>query len=95
MSIFVSHAVVDYEPYKLASLADYLETKPEVYDVLLCEQDLSGNIDEFMDKNVPISDIIFFLGTNKSIFNSVDCANELEISRKYEVPVLSLKGTDV
>ncbi len=95
MSIFVSHAVVDYEPYQLAKLGDFLEAKSEVYDVLLCEQDLSGNIDEFMDQNVPISDVIFFLGTNKSVFNSIDCAHELELSRKYEVPVLSLKGTDV
>jgi len=95
MSIFVSHAVVDYEPYHLANLANYLEAKSEVYDVLLCEQDLSGNIDEFMDKNVPISDIVFFLGTNKSVFNSVDCAHELELSRKYKIPILSMKGTDV
>ena len=64
-----------------AALGEYLEAKPEVYDVLLCEQDLSGNIDEFMDQNVPISDVIFFLGTNKSVFNSVDCAHELN-SRK-------------
>ena len=95
MSIFVSHAVVDYEPYQLAKLADFLEAKPEVYDVLLCEQDLSGNIDDFMDKNVPISDVVFFLGTNKSVFNSVDCAHELELSNKYKVPILSMKGNDV
>ncbi|MFX1499909.1 MAG: leucine-rich repeat domain-containing protein, partial [Promethearchaeota archaeon] len=95
MAIFISHAVVDYEPYKLAALGEYLENKPEVYDVLLCEQDLSGNIDDFMDQNVPISDVVFFLGTNKSVFNSVDCVHELELSRKYCVPVLPMKGTDV
>jgi hypothetical protein len=95
MAIFVSHAVIDYEAYQLAALGEYLEAKPEVYDVLLCEQDLSGNIDDFMDQNVPISDVVFFLGTNKSVFNSVDCTHELELSEKHKVPVLPMKGTDV
>jgi hypothetical protein len=95
MSIFVSHAVIDYEPYKLAALGEYLEAKPEVYKVYLCEQDLSGNIDKFMDDNVPISDMVTFLGTQKSVFNSPDCAHELELSEKYQVPVYSMKGTDV
>ncbi len=95
MAIFVSHAVIDYGPYRLADMADYLESKPEVYDVFLCEQDLSGNIDQFMDENVPISDVVFFLGTNKSVFNSPDCAHELELSEKHKVPVYPMRGTDV
>ena len=65
------------------------------YDVLLCEQDLSGNIDKFMDENVPISDVVFFLGTNKSVFNSLDCAHELDLSKKHQVAVFPMKGIDV
>jgi Leucine-rich repeat (LRR) protein len=95
MAIFVSHAVIDYEPYQLAKFGEWLEQKPEVYKVYLCEQDLSGNIDDFMDKNVPISDVIFFLGTQKSVFKSPDCAHELELSAKYQVPVYPMKGSDV
>ncbi len=30
VAIFVSHAVIDFEPYRLADLADYLEAKKEV-----------------------------------------------------------------
>jgi len=95
VSIFISHAVIDYENYQLEDLGKYLESQPEVYDVMLCEQDLSGNIDDFMDKNVPISDLVFFLGTQKSVFNSVDCSHELELCRKYDVPILPLRGNDV
>jgi hypothetical protein len=63
--------------------------------VLPCEQDLSGNIDKFMDENVPISDVVFFLGTNKSVFNSPDCAHELELSENYQISVFPMKGMDV
>ncbi|TFH29925.1 MAG: leucine-rich repeat domain-containing protein [Promethearchaeota archaeon] len=95
MAIFVSHAVIDYEPYRLADLGEYLAAKPEIYKVFLCEQDLSGNIDDFMDKNVPISDIVFFLGSKKSVFNSPDCAHELELSKNHTISVFPMKGGDV
>jgi len=39
--------------------------------------------------------LILFIGTNKSVFNSVNCANELQLADKFSIPVIPIKGDDV
>ena len=39
--------------------------------------------------------MILFIGTNKSVFNSVNCANELQLADKFSIPVIPIKGDDV
>ena len=39
--------------------------------------------------------LILFIATNKSVFNSPDCANELQLADKFSIPVIPLKGRDV
>jgi len=63
--------------------------------VFFCEEDLAGNIDEWMLNAVQKSQLILFIGTNKSVFNSVDCANELQLADKFSIPVIPLKGKDI
>jgi len=95
IKIFISHAVVDFEPYRIGDLVDYLEKQKEISQVFFCEEDLAGNIDEWMLDAVQKCQLILFIGTNKSVFNSVDCANELQLADKFSIPVIPLKGKDV
>jgi len=93
--VFISHAVIDFEPYRIGDLVDYLEKQKEISQVLFCEEDLAGNIDEWMLDAVQKCQLILFIGTNKSIFKSVDCDNELQLADKFSIPVIPLKGKDV
>ncbi len=95
IKIFISHAVIDFEPYRIGELVNYLENQKEISQVFFCEEDLAGNIDEWMLDTVQKSQLIIFIGTNKSVFNSVDCANELQLADKFSIPVIPLKGKDV
>jgi len=93
--VFISHAVIDFEPYRIGDLVDYLEKQKEISEVYFCEADLAGNIDEWMLDTVQKCQLILFIGTNKSVFDSVDCANELQLADKFSIPVVPIKGYDV
>ncbi|MFX1370906.1 MAG: leucine-rich repeat domain-containing protein [Promethearchaeota archaeon] len=93
--VFISHAVIDFEPYRIEELVKYLEKQKEISQVFFCESDLAGNIDEWMLNAVQKSQLILFIGTNKSVFNSVDCANELQLADKFSIPVIPIKGKDI
>ncbi len=93
--IFISHAVIDFEPYRIGDLVDYLEKQKEISQVFFCEEDLAGNIDEWMLDAIQKCQLILFIGTNKSVFKSVDCANELQLADKFSIPVIPLKCKDV
>jgi hypothetical protein len=47
-----------------------------------------------MDKNVPNSQIVLFIGTPTSI-NSKDCGYELKLSREYDVEIIPIKSTEI
>ncbi|MEE9376546.1 MAG: leucine-rich repeat domain-containing protein [Candidatus Lokiarchaeia archaeon] len=95
IAVFISHAVIDYGPYRVGDLVDFLEKQKEISQVYFCEEDLAGNIDEWMLDAVQKCQLILFIGTNKSVFDSVDCANELQLADKFSIPVIPLKGKDV
>jgi len=95
IKVFISHAVVDFELYRIRDLVDYLEKQKEISEVYFCEADLAGNIDEWMLEAVQKCQLILFIGTNKSVFDSVDCANELQLADKFSIPVVPIKGYDV
>ncbi|KKL74657.1 hypothetical protein LCGC14_2062690, partial [marine sediment metagenome] len=95
IKVFISHAVIDFEPYRIGELVDYLEKQNEISQVFFCEEDLAGNIDEWMLDAVQKCQLLLFIGTNKSVFNSVDCDNELQLADKFSIPVIPLKGKDV
>lgn len=80
---------------KSKELVDYLQKQNEISQVFFCEEDLAGNIDEWMLNAVQKSQLILFIGTNKSVFNSPDCNNELQLADKFSIPVIPLKGKDV
>ena len=94
INVFISHAVVDYEPCRLEQLSLFLQKQLEVEIAFLCERDLSGNIDGFMDKNVPKSQLVLFIATNTSV-NSVDCQYELKLSREYNVQIVPIKAKEL
>ncbi|TFH27730.1 MAG: hypothetical protein E4G98_05905, partial [Promethearchaeota archaeon] len=94
INVFISHAVKDFEPCHLEELSLYLQNQLEVDIAFICERDLSGNIDGFMDKNIPLSQLVIFIGTPTSV-KSVDCQYELKLSREYDVQILPIKAKEL
>ena len=39
--------------------------------------------------------ILLFFASQKSLFNSVDCAHELDLARQHEIQIIPIKGEDV
>ena len=95
LKVFISHAVVDFKSHKIKELSDFLETQKNVYQAYFCEEDLRGNIDEFMNLIVPRCQVVIFIGTQQSIYHSVDCKHEIELARKHGLTILSVKGNNV
>ncbi len=95
ISIFMSHAVVNFEEFRIKEISKHLEAQDEIYRAYYCEQDLKGNIDDFMNDYVPKCQLLLFFASNKSVYDSVDCAHELELARKHNIQIVPLKGKDV
>jgi len=94
INIFISHTVNEFATYKIKELADYLKQQPEINQIYFCEEDLKGNIDTWMEETVPKSQLLLFIGTQQSIYNSRDCSNELFLARKHNIEVTPIKGVD-
>ncbi|MFX1239544.1 MAG: leucine-rich repeat domain-containing protein, partial [Promethearchaeota archaeon] len=95
INVFLSHAVVDFDYFRIKDMSEYLEKQNEVYKAYYCEEDLTGNIDDFMDEKVPQCQLVLFFGSNKSVNNSIDCAHEIELANKHEIKIVPIKGQDV
>ena len=95
LKIFISHAVVDFETHKIKELSEFLETQEIISQAYYCEEDLRGNIDEFMNLVIPQCQVLIFIGTKQSIYDSVDCRHELELARKHGLTIIPVKGRDV
>lgn len=95
IKIFISHAVIDFEEYRIEQLVEFLNNQKEISEAYFCEADLAGNIDEWMLDTVQKSQLLLFIATKKSVFDSADCRNELELADKFSIPIIPLKGDDV
>jgi hypothetical protein len=91
--VFLSHAEADFysKNVKIKKIAELLESKPEIYKSYYSEQDLQGNFEQFMKKNVPKSQILIFFTTKKSL-ESDPCRLELQLAldnNLHIIPILA------
>ena len=92
--VFISHAVNDFESYRIEQLAKYLESQKEISHVYYCEEDLIGDIDDLMMKTVPKCQLLIFFSSNNSL-NSADCIMELRLALKHNIQVTPILGIDM
>ncbi len=93
--IFFSHAIEDFERFKLQDLINFLEKQSEIYEILYCERDLTGNIDQFMHENIPKSNLLLFFATKKAVFNSDDCQTEIKLARENDIEIIPIRTDEV
>ncbi|MFX0076347.1 MAG: hypothetical protein ACFE96_12955, partial [Candidatus Hermodarchaeota archaeon] len=89
--VFITHAVDDFKRYRIDDLAKFLESQKEVGRVFYCEMDLTGNIDQWMNKTVPRCQLLIFFSTEKSL-DSADCITELNLARKNNLLIVPILG---
>lgn len=95
VNLFMSHALVDFERFKIGDMVNFLEKKEEIYHAYYCERDMAGNIDRFMKQYIPKSQILVFFASKKSLFNSPDCKFELKAGRERKLPLIIVYGGEV
>ncbi|OLS15360.1 MAG: small GTP-binding protein [Promethearchaeota archaeon CR_4] len=95
IKVFISHAVLDFTPYRVGDIVKYLEKQKEISQVFFCEENLAGNIDQWMLDAVQKCQLVLFIATKKSVYNSPDCDNELQLANKFSIPVIPIKGMDI
>ncbi|MFW9946307.1 MAG: hypothetical protein ACFFDX_05705 [Candidatus Odinarchaeota archaeon] len=95
INVFLSHAVADFDYFRIKDISEFLQNQEEIYSAFYCETDLTGNIDDFMNETVPKCQLLLFFASNKSVFNSIDCVHELELACKHSIQIIPIKGKDV
>lgn len=91
LRVFISHAVNDFKRYRVEELANYLESQKGIGSVLYCEIDLVGNIDEWMLKIVPRSNLLLFISSEESMV-SRDCKTELALAESNNLQIIPILG---
>ncbi|MFX1294137.1 MAG: DUF99 family protein, partial [Promethearchaeota archaeon] len=94
INVFISHDWDDQTSYRILDLRNYLLQRSEIYEAFICEKDLVGDIQEFMDEKVPQSHLLLFIATHNSI-NSKACQHELALALTHSIEIIPLKGTDI
>ena len=94
LRVFISHAVDDFRSYRIDDIAKFLESQKEISHVYYCEEDLVGNIDDWMKKTVPRCQLLIFFSTDKSL-NSEDCMNEIKLARKHDIQITPVLGVNI
>ena len=89
--VFITHAVEDYNRYRISDIAQFLENQKGIRYVYYCEADLMGNIDAWMEKTVPRCQLLIFLSTEKSL-KSNDCSTELNLARDKGLEIIPILG---
>jgi hypothetical protein len=91
LRVFISHSVGDFKRYRVEEIANYLESQKGIGSVLYCETDLTGNIDEWMHKVVPKSNLLLFISTEESMV-SRDVKTELALAESNNLQVIPVLG---
>ena len=91
LRVFISHAVNDFKRYRVEEIANYLESQKGIESVLYCETDLVGNIDEWMHKIVPRSNLLLFISSEESMV-SRDCKTELALAESNNLQIIPVLG---
>lgn len=93
--VFISHAAEDYEPYRIAEIAQFLEDQPEreIYKAYFFERDMEeeGNIEDFMVYIIPTCQILIIIAT-ENLKNSPACQQEIDLAQKYGVKIIPILG---
>ncbi|MFX1600990.1 MAG: TIR domain-containing protein, partial [Promethearchaeota archaeon] len=89
--IFISHAIEDFNRYRIKDIAVYLKAQKKIGHVYFCEVDLIGNIDKWMKKTVQRSQVIVFISTQNSL-NSKDSIFELKLARENKLHIIPILG---
>lgn len=94
LRVFISHAVEDFDSYRIKALADYLKIQKKIGHVYFCEEGLTGNIDKWMKKTVHRSQILVFISTPNSL-KSKDSLFELNLARKRKLHIIPILGFEM
>ena len=95
INIFISHTGEDYQEYRIAELAQYLEEQAEVNKAYYFERDMNmdGNLRNFMTLRVPESRILIFIFTPNSV-DSEACRYELQLARTRRRKIIPILGAE-
>ena len=94
LRVFISHAVEDFDSYRIEALADYIKIQKKIGHVYFCEEGLTGNIDKWMKKTVHRSQVLVFISTPNSL-KSKDSLFELELARKHKLHIIPILGFEM
>lgn len=95
IDIFLSHKAKEFQLFHIEEIARYLKNQDQINNVYYCEEDLVGDIDTFMERYVPESDILIFFGSQNSIYNSKDCEKELKLAEDNNKLIIPIKNDDI
>ncbi|MFX1257706.1 MAG: leucine-rich repeat domain-containing protein, partial [Promethearchaeota archaeon] len=94
INVFISYPIDESKFYRIKDFVDYLEKQKDIIRPYCYNEELKGSIDEWMEETVPKCQLMFFIGTQKSIF-STECTLEILLARQNNIPIIPIKGVDI
>ncbi|KKK77782.1 hypothetical protein LCGC14_2850140, partial [marine sediment metagenome] len=95
INIYIIFAVVDFLSFQVKELSEILEKKEEVNQIYYDNSNIEQTRDLYLSKAISECQLILFLASRESIFNSERCVRELKIARNNNLQIIPVKGQDI
>jgi len=89
INIFISYVTTDADFFKISEIAEKIGNYPEIDKVLYWQRDAPGSIPDYMNKNIPISDI-FLLFCSQRIIDSEAVKAEWETALYFKKDIIPI-----
>lgn len=86
-TIYLSYSTLDSNKFSIASIAHKLESLPEIERMLFWEEDMNGDIIEFMNENIAKCDV-FLLFCSQNALNSEPVKMEWQSALKLKKKII-------
>ncbi|MFX1237043.1 MAG: leucine-rich repeat domain-containing protein, partial [Promethearchaeota archaeon] len=94
IKIYISCEKEDVSNYNLSKLNQFLEDK-DIIEKVIISTDLSADDRRKFAENFPISHVMLFLATKKSVFDSKNAKHEIDLAKQESLIIVPIKGGDV
>lgn len=94
LNVFISHSDKDFKAFNVGDLAKNLNKLKVVENTVFYEKHMKGNLIEWMENNVPVSQILIFIATKNSL-DSKGCAYELKLAIDNNVSIIPILAKDI
>ena len=92
INVFIAMAENEVQSLNIKAIAEFLSKQPEIQRVFTIDEHEGEFLEEFVSRILLDCQLVLFVGTRESIFESSSCTMMLDTARQLGIEVIPIKG---